>query len=64
MKITVDRFENDLAVVLTDDGKNYTLPKALLENGKEGDVFDIFLDEEETKTRCERIKKLMDEVWK
>ncbi len=64
MKITVDRFENDFAVVLTNEGKNYTIPKALLENCKEGDVFDISFDEEETNKSCERIKKLMDEVWK
>ena len=63
MKITIDRFEGDLAVVLTDEGEKYTFPKELLVNGKEGDVFDISFNEKETKTRKNRIKKLIDEVW-
>lgn len=64
MKITIDRFENEFAIVLNADGKSYNIPKALLENGKEGDVFDISFDEEETDKRTEKMKKLIDKAWK
>lgn len=64
MKVTIDRFEGDFAVVLTDEGKRFDVPKSLFENGKEGDVFDIRRNLEETNSRRKKIEKLMNEVWK
>ncbi len=63
MRITIDRFEGDFAVVLTDDGKRISVLRLLLENGREGDVFDIVRNDSETKTRYKKIKNLIDGAW-
>lgn len=63
MKITIDKVEGNIAVVISDDGKNFNIPYELLSGGKEGDVFDISPDKDETKTRKERIEKLANELW-
>lgn len=64
MRITIDRFEGDFAVVLTESGKSVNVPKILLDGGREGDVYDITRNDGETKERSERIQKLADELWK
>ena len=61
MTFTIDRFEGDYAVVETLDRIMYNIPKDLLPNAKEGDMFDIVQREN---FRKENIRKLMDEVWK
>ena len=63
MRFTIDRFEGDFAVVITDKGERFDLPKALLENGKEGDVFQITRNDNETEKQKEKIEKLMDDLW-
>ena len=60
MTITIDRFEGDYAVVETLDRMMYNIPKELLPDAKEGDMFDIVRREN---FRKEKIKKLMDDVW-
>ncbi len=63
MKVTIDRFEGEFAVVLTENGKSVPVPQLLFDGGKEGDIFNIFRDDTQTKERGDRIKNLMDEVW-
>ncbi len=63
MKFTVDRIEGDFAVVITEDKRKFDMPLELLSPCKEGDVFSISKDEEETKLRGERIEKLAHELW-
>lgn len=60
MIITVDRFEGDFAVVETEDRKMYNVPKDLLPDAREGDMFEIV---KRHNTRAAQIKKLMDEVF-
>ena len=64
MKITIDRFEGDFAVVEAEDGKTYNVPKGLFHCCSEGDVLNLEFDEEETKKRKESVKGLMDKLFK
>ena len=64
MKITIDRFEGEYAVVETEDGKTYNVPKDLFHCCSEGDVLKLEFDEDETKKRKENIKGLMNKLFK
>ena len=68
-KFTVDRIENDKAVLECENGECVTLEvKSLPKNIKEGDVLcfeenSYFLDKEETEKRRQKIKSLMDSLF-
>lgn len=53
MKVVVDKFANSYAVVSLSDQTYALMPKKLLEDAHEGDVVEIKVDEEESKTRRE-----------
>ncbi len=65
MKVIIDRFEEGRAVVELPDKTFAVLPASLFEGGREGDVYTIAPDPEETRTRKEvlarRLKDLMGE---
>lgn len=63
MKVTIDRFEGDFAVVETEDGTFVDMPAVLARGAKEGDVLEIRIDEKETEARKKRIKGLMDQLF-
>lgn len=64
MKLIIDRFEGEFAVVEMSDKTMVNMPKVLLPKyAKEGDVIEINIDDEETKESKKTISKLMDEVW-
>lgn len=63
MQVIVDRIENDYLVVELEDGNVIDMPKELCPKAKEGDVIDIFINEEDTKNRKEEVKNLMEEVF-
>lgn len=63
MKIIIDRFEGDFAVVETEDKVMVNLPITLIPGAKEGDVISITIDEVETQQRKDKILKKMDDLW-
>lgn len=63
MKVIIDRFEGDYAIVEIDVGKYVNIPKILLPNAKEGDVIKIEKDKNETKNRKKNIQKLMNNIF-
>lgn len=64
MKVSIDRFEGDYAVVELPDMSTVDMSKQLLPKGaKEGDVLSISIDIDETKNRKKKVEKLMDELW-
>jgi len=64
MKVVIDRFEGDYAIVELDDMSMVNMPKQLIpKNAKEGDIISIEIDNNETNERKKRIKKLMDNLW-
>ena len=64
MRVIIDRFEGEYAVVLTEEKKSIAVPAVLFEGGQEGDVFDIVKNTDETEKRKDRIEKLAKELWK
>jgi hypothetical protein len=64
MKVILDRFEGEFAVVEMVDKTTINMPKILLPKfTKEGDVIEITVDEEATEKRKKVISRLMGEVW-
>ncbi len=64
MKLIIDRFEGNYAVVETENKKMFNLPKEILpSDAKEGDVISIIIDHTTTKERKEKISRLMDDLW-
>ncbi|MBQ2897048.1 MAG: DUF3006 domain-containing protein [Clostridia bacterium] len=64
MSFTVDRFEAEFAVVITDDGSSYNIPKALLpEDAKEGSVINISLDKRKTEQKKQEVKNLLNSLF-
>ena len=63
MRVIVDRFEGNYAIVEMDIGNMCVIPRKLIADAKENDVIDIDINEEETIKRKEEIKKLSEEVF-
>lgn len=63
MKVIIDRFEGDYAVVEIEVGKCVNIPKILVPNAKEGDVINIEIDKNETEERKKNIKNLMNNIF-
>ena len=69
MKVSIDRFEGEIAVCEQENGEILNIEKSRLpENAKEGDVLDIdddviTIDHDETEQRKAEIKKLVDDLF-
>jgi len=64
MRIIIDRFEDNYAVVELEDRSTANLPRSLVPPGaKEGDVLLIEIDRNATEERRKRIQRLMEELW-
>lgn len=51
MRVIIDRFEGDYAIVELPDGTFADMPKVLLEDASEQDVIEILVDRDETAKR-------------
>ena len=64
MKVIIDRFEGEYAVVELDNMNTVNMKKILLPSDvKEGDVVDIIINTDETAKRKNKINKLMDKLF-
>lgn len=64
MKVIIDRFEENFAIVELEDKNMINMPMELIPEGaKEGNVIEILIDKEETLLRKEKIEKLMNNLW-
>lgn len=63
MRVIIDRFEGDFAVVELQEGEFVNLPKVLVSDAQEGDVIDISINKEETKKRKRDIEDLMSDLF-
>lgn len=64
MKVVIDRFEEQDALVELESREIVRMPKSLVpKGGKEGDVLDITIDEQETRFRKEKAKERMKNLW-
>lgn len=64
MRLIIDRFEGDFAIVELENKDRVDMPKVLIpEEAKEGDVIDITVNKEETRDKKENIEKLCEDLW-
>ncbi len=63
MKVIIDRFEGDYAVVELDIGHFVNMPKELVLDAKEGDVVEIIVNHQETEKRKKHIQDLMNDLF-
>jgi hypothetical protein len=66
--LTIDRFEGkskQIAVMLTDDGDSFNLPRSILPpNAKPGDIltFDLELDNEQTRDVADETRRVQERL--
>jgi hypothetical protein len=63
MKVIIDRFEGDYAVVEMADRTMVNLARVLLPGAGEGDAVEITVCPAETGATKQQVEKLMQEVW-
>ena len=63
MKLTLDRFEGELAVVISENGERFQLPRKILDGAKEGDLISVTVDADATEEKRKKIKGLMDSLF-
>lgn len=64
MKVTIDRFEGDYAVVEMFNRQMVDMPRTLLPEGvQEGDIVRINIDRKATDKRKKYIEKLTKDLW-
>lgn len=63
MKVILDRFEGNEAILEIDKNNIVSVPKIIVGSAKEGDVIRIEVDKNETDKRRKDIEKLMDSVF-
>ena len=63
MKIIIDRFEGDYAVVEINKHNFVNIPKVLLKNAKEGDIISINIEKSETEKQKSKIENLMEDLF-
>lgn len=65
MKFTIDRFEENMAVCITDDNIKFDVPKVFIPYASEGDVYDITFSKlpEERKKRHISIEQKAKRLW-
>ena len=65
MKIIIDRFEGELAVVELPNGNMINCPKAILPgDAKEGDIISIVVDEKPTEEKKKSLTDRMNRLFK
>jgi hypothetical protein len=64
MKLIIDRFEGEFAIVELEDRSTVDIPKKIIpKEAREGDVLIVKIDTDETSKREERIKNLMNDLF-
>ena len=65
MKLIIDRFEGDFAVVELPSGQMLDCPKALLPaNAKEGSILNITVDEDSTNEKLQKVTERMNKLFR
>lgn len=63
MTITIDRIEGNYLIVELENGKIINLPKELIPNAKENDIYTIMLNKDEMKKRKNNINNLINDLF-
>ncbi|WMM25187.1 DUF3006 domain-containing protein [Tissierella sp. MB52-C2] len=64
MKFTIDRFEEDFAIVELENKDTIEIPRIIIpEEAREGDIISITIEKAETDERKERIRGKFDRLF-
>lgn len=63
MTFTIDRIEGNYLIVELENGKIINLPKELISNAKENDIYTITLNKDEMKKRKNNINNLINNLF-
>ena len=63
MTFTIDRIEGNYLIVELENGKIINLPKELIPNDKENDIYTITLNRDEMKKRKNNINNLINDLF-
>ena len=64
MKVVIDRFEGEIAVIELENGDMVDIPKKILpDNAKEGSIINITCDEKESLLSRDAAKKKMNSIF-
>ena len=63
MRVIVERFEGDSALLELEDGTIISVPKKLVVECQEGDVIDILKNEKETENRKQKVETLINKLF-
>ena len=63
MTFTIDRIEGNYLIVELENGKIINLPKELIPNAKENDIYAITLNRDEMKKRKNNINNLINDLF-
>ena len=63
MTFTIDRIEGNYLIVELENGKIINLPKELIPNSKENDIYTITLNKDEMKKRKNNINNLINDLF-
>lgn len=63
MTFTIDRIEGNYLIVELENGKIINLPKELIPNAKENDIYTITLNNDEMKKRKNNINNLINDLF-
>ena len=65
MKLIIDRFEGDFAVIELPNGQMIDCPKAILpDDAKEGSIVNIAVDENATNEKLQKVTERMNRLFK
>lgn len=63
MTFTIDRIEDNYLIVELENGKTIDIPKELIPNAKENDIYTITLNESEMEKRKNNINNLINDLF-
>lgn len=63
MTFTIDRMEGNYLIIELENGKIINLPKELIPNAKENDIYTIILNKDEMKKRKNNINNLINDLF-
>lgn len=63
MTFTIDRIEDNYIIVELENGKTVDIPKELIPNAKENDIYTITLNESEMEKRKNNINNLINDLF-
>ena len=63
LKVILDRFEEDFALVELENKEILNIPRILVSEAEEGDIIEIRICKEETRQRQEEIEKLANDLF-